>query len=180
MAGALSYDQYVLDKKARFIGDYVAAVAAETPEIAERALELIHVEYEVLPAVLDMHDSMKPGAPIIHDEPESHGIFDADRNLAAHIEVEVGNVSEGVAEAQIVVSEDYFVQYQQHTCLEPHVTIAWLDEDGRLVLRTSTQIPYHARRMVAFALEFQSRTSMLSNPASAAGSGISKRSLPSS
>ncbi len=147
------YDQYVLDKKVRFIGDYVAAVAAETPEIAEQALELISVDYEVLPAVLDMHNAMKPGAPTIHDEPESHGIFDVDRNLAAHIEVEVGDVAVGIAEADVVVSEDYFVQYQQHTCLEPHVTIAWLDEDGRLVLRTSTQIPYHARRMVAFALE---------------------------
>jgi putative selenate reductase molybdopterin-binding subunit len=147
------YDQYVLDYKVRFIGDYVAAVAAETPEIAERALELIDVEYEVLPAILDMHDAMKPGAPVIHDEPESHGIYDAERNIAAHIEVEVGDIDQGLAEADVIVSADYFVQYQQHTCLEPHVTIAWLDEDGRLVLRTSTQIPYHCRRMVAFVLD---------------------------
>ncbi len=90
------YDQYILDNKVRFVGDYVAAVAAETPEMAEAATELIEVEYELLPAVLDMHDSMKPGAPTIHDEPESHGMFDADRNLAAHIEVEVGNVDGGL------------------------------------------------------------------------------------
>src|SRR5581483_10213738 len=91
------YDMYILDNKVRFIGDYVAAVAAETPELACDGLSLIEVEYEPLPAVLDMHDSMKTGAPIIHDEPESHGMFDADRNLAAHIEVEVGDIQEGLS-----------------------------------------------------------------------------------
>lgn len=165
------YDMYVLDKKVRFVGDYVAAVAAETPEIAEDALQAIRVEYQVLPAILDMNDSMNPGAPIIHDEPESHGMFDADRNLAAHIEVEVGNVAEGMAGAEVVVSEEYSVQYQQHTCLEPHVTIAWIDEDGRLVLRTSTQIPYHCRRMVAFALDIPVRDVHVIKPRVGGGFG---------
>lgn len=165
------YDQYVLDKKVRFVGDYVAAVAAETPEIADRALELIDVEYQVLPAVLDMHDSMKRDAPVIHDEPESHGMYDAKRNIAAHIEVEVGNAMEGLEEADVTVSEEFFVQYQQHTCLEPHVTIAWVDEDGRLVLRTSTQIPYHCRRMVAFALDVPVRDVHVIKPRVGGGFG---------
>jgi len=165
------YDMYILDHKVRFIGDYVAAVAAETPEIAIEALKLIEVEYEQLPAVLDMHDSMRAGAPVIHDEPESHGMYDADRNLAAHIEVEVGNVAEGLREADVVVSEEYFVQYQQHTCLEPHVTIAWMDEDGRLVLRTSTQIPYHCRRMVAFVLDIPVRDVHVIKPRVGGGFG---------
>ncbi len=165
------YDQYILDSKVRFVGDYVAVVAAETPEAAEDALGLIDVEYEVLPPVLDMHDSMRPGAPVIHDEPESHGMYDAERNVAAHIEVEVGAVADGVTEADTVVSEDYFVQYQQHTCLEPHVTIAWLDEDGRLVLRTSTQIPYHCRRMVAFALDIPVRDVHVIKPRVGGGFG---------
>jgi putative selenate reductase molybdopterin-binding subunit len=165
------YDMYVLDNKVRFVGDYVAVVAAETPEIASDALNLIEVEYEPLPAILDMHDAMKRGAPVIHDEPESHGMFDAERNLAAHIEVEVGNVLEGLAEADVVVSEEYFVQYQQHTCLEPHVTIAWMDEDGRLVLRTSTQIPYHCRRMVAFVLDIPVRDVHVIKPRVGGGFG---------
>jgi putative selenate reductase molybdopterin-binding subunit len=147
------YDMYVLDRKVRFIGDAVAAVAADTPEIAERAAGLVAVEYEPLPAVLDFHDSMKEGAPLIHDEEESYGIYDPSRNIAAHIDVEIGDVERGLAEADIVVDNEFFVQYQQHTCLEPHVTIAWFDEDRRLVLRTSTQIPYHCRRMIAFALD---------------------------
>ncbi|HZT96285.1 MAG TPA: molybdopterin cofactor-binding domain-containing protein [Chloroflexota bacterium] len=165
------YDQYILDNKVRFVGDYVAAVAAETPELAEEALERIRVEYQVLPPVLDMHDAMKPGAPTIHDEPESHGIFDVDRNLAAHIEVEVGNVHDGLEKAEVCTEADYFVQYQQHTCLEPHVTIAWLDEDGRLVLRTSTQIPYHCRRMVAFALDIPVRDVHVIKPRVGGGFG---------
>ena len=165
------YDMYILDNKVRFVGDSVAGVAAETTEIAENALSLIEVEYEVLPAILDMHDSMRPGAVTIHDEPESHGMYDADRNIAAHIEVEVGNVVEGLAEAEVTVEEEYFVQYQQHTCLEPHVTIAWLDEDGRMVLRTSTQIPYHCRRMVAFVLDIPVRDVHVIKPRVGGGFG---------
>lgn len=147
------YDMYVLDRKVRFVGDAVAAVAAETAEIAEQAAQMIRVEYEPLPAVLDYHDAMKEDAPLIHDEEESYGIYDPSRNIAAHIDVEIGDVTQGLSEAHIVVENEFFVQYQQHTCLEPHVTIAWFDEDRRLVLRTSTQIPYHCRRMIAFALE---------------------------
>jgi putative selenate reductase molybdopterin-binding subunit len=147
------YDMYVLDRKARFIGDPVAAVAAETPEIALAACDLVIVEYEPLPAVLEMHDAMVQGAPVIHDEDESYGIYDPARNVAAHIDVEIGDIEGGLAEADLVVENEFFVQYQQHTCLEPHITIAFLDEDRRLVLRTSTQIPYHCRRMLAFALD---------------------------
>jgi putative selenate reductase molybdopterin-binding subunit len=147
------YDMYVLDRKVRFIGDAVAAVAADTAEIAARAAELVEVEYEPLPAILDFQQAMSEGAPIIHDEDESYGIYDASRNIAAHIDVEIGDVERGLAQSDIVVENEFFVQYQQHTCLEPHVTIAWFDEDRRLVLRTSTQIPYHCRRMIAFALD---------------------------
>lgn len=146
------YDMYILDRKVRFVGDPVAAVAAETAELAERAVELVDVEYEVLPAVMDMGDSMKPGAPIIHDEEESYGIYDPSRNIAAHIDTELGDVDKGFEQADLVVENDFEVQYQQHTCLEPHVTICFFDEDRRLVVRTSTQIPYHCRRMLAFAL----------------------------
>jgi putative selenate reductase molybdopterin-binding subunit len=146
------YDMYILDRKVRFIGDPVAAVAAESLEIARLAASLVDVQYNVLPAVLDLHDAMNQGAPRIHDEEESYGIYDPERNIAAHIDVEMGDVERGLAEADIVVENEFFVQYQQHTCLEPHVTICSLDEDRRLVVRTSTQIPYHCRRMLAFAL----------------------------
>ncbi|HLJ67212.1 MAG TPA: molybdopterin cofactor-binding domain-containing protein [Chloroflexota bacterium] len=165
------YDMFVLDSKVRFVGDPVAAVAADTPEIAQRAVDLISVDYEMLPAVLDMHDAMKPGAPCIHDEEESYGIHDAAHNVAAHIDVEIGDVERGFADADLVVENDFFVQYQQHTCLEPHVTIAFHDEDSRLVLRTSTQIPYHCRRMIAFALDIPVRRVHVIKPRVGGGFG---------
>jgi putative selenate reductase molybdopterin-binding subunit len=153
------------------VGDPVAAVAAETAEIATQAAELIEVEYEVLPAVLDMHDAMTPGAPIIHDEVESYGIYDASSNIAAHIDVERGDVERGLADADIVLENEFFVQYQQHTCLEPHVTICFFDEDSRLVVRTSTQIPYHCRRMLAFALDIPIRNVHVIKPRVGGGFG---------
>ncbi len=165
------YDMYILDRKVRFIGDPVAAVAAESPEIAQEATELIEVEYEVLPAILDMHDSMKPHAAIIHDEEESYGIYDASRNIAAHIDTEVGDVEKGFERADLIVENEFFVQYQQHTCLEPHVTICFFDEDQRLVVRTSTQIPYHCRRMLAFALDIRVRNVHVIKPRVGGGFG---------
>lgn len=165
------YDMYILDRKARFVGDPVAAVAAESAEIARRACELVEVEYEVLTPVLDLHDAMESGAPVIHDEPESYGIYDASRNLAAHIDVDIGDVERGFADADLVVENEFFVQYQQHTCLEPHCTICFYDEDRRLVVRTSTQIPYHCRRMLAFALDIPVRNVHVIKPRVGGGFG---------
>ncbi len=147
------YDTYLLDSKVRFVGDRVAAVAAESRAIAERALKLIEVEYEVLPAVLDMEQATAPGAPVIHDEPDSTKIYDASRNLAGHILREIGNVEEGFREADLIFEREFRTQRQQHSMLEPHVTICWLDDGGRLVIRSSTQVPYHCRRQVAMILQ---------------------------
>src|SRR5581483_5006414 len=108
------YDTYLLDSKVRFVGDRVAAVAAESRAIAERALQLIEVEYEVLPAVLDMEQAMAPGAAVIHDEPDSSKIYDRDRNIAGYILREIGNVDEGFAEADLIIEREYRTQRQQH------------------------------------------------------------------
>ena len=147
------YDTYLLDSKVRFVGDRVAAVAAESRAIAEQALRLIEVDYEMLPAVLDMEQAMASGAPVIHDEPDSLRIFDASRNLAGHIFREIGNVDEGFRECDLVIEREFRTQRQQHAMMEPHVTICWLDSDNRLVIRTSTQVPYHCRRQVAQILQ---------------------------
>ncbi|MCX7848316.1 MAG: molybdopterin-dependent oxidoreductase [bacterium] len=150
------YDTFILDNKVRYVGDRVAAVAAETEEIAEEALSLIEVEYEILPAVLDARAASREGAPVIHDEPEAHVVipieYDPKRNIAAHTVIEVGDVERGLEEGEVRVSEEYTAHYAQHCALEPHVTVAYVDEDGRLVLVTSTQVPFHARRIVAQAL----------------------------
>jgi putative selenate reductase molybdopterin-binding subunit len=145
----LPYDQVCLDKKVRHVGDRVAVVAAESQELAQQALKLIEVEYEVLPAVVDMEAAMQAGAPIIHDEPDTEGIHDAERNIVYHIEAQVGEVEAAFARAEHVIEGTYRTPQQQHVHLEPHVCITYWDEDDRLVIRTSTQVPFHIRRMVA-------------------------------
>ena len=145
----LPYDQVSLDNKVRHVGDRVAIVAADSPEIAQKALDLIEVEYEVLPVVVDPEKAMQKNAPIIHDEPDTKDIYDAQHNIVHHIEAEVGNVEKAFAEADHVFEGTYQTPKQQHVHLEPHVCITYFDEDDRLVIRTSTQVPFHIRRMVA-------------------------------
>jgi len=144
------YDQVSLDDKVRHVGDRVAIVAAETPELAQQALRLIEVEYEVLPHVLDPLEAMKDGAPIIHDEPDTWGIYDAAHNIVHHIEAEGGiPAAQAWAMADHIFEGEYRTSQQQHAHLEPHVCITFWDEDGRLVVRTSTQVPFHIRRILA-------------------------------
>jgi len=140
-----------LDRKVRFVGDRVAAVAAETEEIAQRALDLIEVEYEELPAVLDPRDSLKPAVAIIHDEPDyvAFGECDPGRNLAARLRIELGDVDAAMKTADHVFEGEYEVSRVQQAPIEPYVCITWWDEDDRLVIRTSTQVPFHARRILA-------------------------------
>jgi len=146
------YDTLVLSEKARYVGDRIAAVAAETPEAAEEALSKIRVDYEMLPAVFDTMEAMKDGAPIIHDEDDSKNIPDAQHNICAKFDFEVKE-SEWFSEADVVVDQWYKTQWAQHCALEPHVTITYFDGDGRLVIRTSTQVPFHCRRITARVLQ---------------------------
>jgi putative selenate reductase molybdopterin-binding subunit len=143
------YDQVCLDNKVRYVGDRVAVVAAETLEIAEKALNLINVEYELLPLVLDPQNAMKDGAPVIHDEMDTEDIYDAEHNIVHHIEAQVGDIQSAFATADHIFEGEYRTPKQQHVHLEPHVCITYWDEDDRLVIRTSTQVPFHIRRMIA-------------------------------
>ncbi len=171
------HDNYSLDYKVRFVGDRVAAVAAETEEIALKALELIDVEYEVLPAIFDPHASMQPGAPLLHDEPESWHIEDKDRNLAAVIEWEVGSVEDGFAQADRVFEATYYSPKVQQTPIETHVAVTWWDEDDRLVIRTSTQVPFHVRRILAPVLGLPEKRIRVIKPRIGGGFGVKQEIL---
>jgi putative selenate reductase molybdopterin-binding subunit len=148
-------DCFSLDNKVRFVGDRVAFVAAETAEIAEAALNVIKVDYEVLDAILDVEDALKPGAVHIHDEPEYVNFADSDptHNLAAEIRIDIGDVEKGFSEADKIFEAEYKVPKVQQAHIEPHVCVTYWDEDDRLVIRTSTQVPFHARRMLAPVLD---------------------------
>ncbi len=143
------FDQVALDDKVRFVGDRVAVVAAETPELAQKALRLIEVDYEVLPHVLDMEEALRDGAPIIHDEPDTTQIHDRERNIVHHIYAEGGDGAAQWARADYTFEREYRTSQQQQVNIEPHVCITFWDPDGRLVVRSSTQVPFHIRRMLA-------------------------------
>jgi len=142
-------DQYALDKRVRFVGDRVAVVAAETPEIAEQALKLIAVEYEILPALLDPRLATTTQAPCLHPEPESSHIADANHNVAAQLRADVGDVERGFTQSELIVEGEYVVPQVQQTPLENHTAITYWDEDDRLVVRTSSHVPSQVRQIIA-------------------------------
>jgi putative selenate reductase molybdopterin-binding subunit len=166
-------DTFSLDHKVRFVGDRVAFVAAETPEIAEQALSLINVDYEVLPALLDPADAMKSSAPRLHDEPEYVNFADSkpEKNLAAEIRIDIGDVEKGFSEADEIFEAEYVVPKVQQAHIEPHVTITYWDEDDRLVIRTSTQVPFHVRRQLAPVLGLPVKRIRVTKPRIGGGFG---------
>ena len=149
------HDKFVLDEYVRYVGDEVAVVAAESEEIALEAMKLIKVEYEVLEPVLDFEKACD-NASVIHPEDKIHEMFpigfEPKRNIAAAYEMEVGNVKEELAKCDVVVEETFYSQAQAHAMMEPHASNARLDEHNRLVVYSTTQTPFHMRRIICKTL----------------------------
>ncbi len=144
-------DTCVLDRVVRFAGQRVAAVVADTPAIAEQACRLIAVEYDILPAVLDPRAAT--ASPPLHDKNGAR-IHDPARNIAAAVQGGCGDITAGFAAAACVHEAEFSTQRVQHAALETHAAIGWLDDSGRLNLRSSTQVPFLVRDALAriFAL----------------------------
>ncbi|MBF6297932.1 molybdopterin-dependent oxidoreductase [Nocardia amamiensis] len=139
-------DTYVLDRTVRFVGQRVAAVVAESLATARAAVRLLHVDYEMLPAVFDPQEALRADAPKLHgDKPDSARIDDPGRNLVAEVHGEVGDVAAGLAAAAQVVRGVWHSPRGQHVHLETHGGVGWLDNAGRLVIRCSTQVPFLVR-----------------------------------
>ena len=166
-------DSFSLDNKVRYVGDRVAMVAAETEQAAEEALELIEVEYDELPAILDPREAMLDGAVQIHDEPEYVDFADSDpaRNLAAEIRIDIGDIENGLEAADLIVEGTYEVPKVQQAAIEPHVVLTYWDEDDRLVIRTSTQVPFHVRRQLAPVLGLPAKRIRVVKPRIGGGFG---------
>ena len=141
-------DTMVLDRVVRFVGQRVAAVVAESEAIAEAGCRAVDVDYEVLPAVFDPADAMKPGAPVLHAKGLESRIHTPERNVAAEVHGGCGDVAAGLAAADAVYSGVFDSQRIQHAALETHGAMGWLDTDGRLVIRSSTQVPFLTRDML--------------------------------
>ncbi len=169
------YDMYMFDNKVRYVGDRVAAVAAETEEIAEKALSLIKVDYELLPAVFDPEKAMEDGAPVIHDEPDCRQVlpffYEPQHNHCAHIAVKTGDTDRGLKEADYVIEHKFKNHYAQHCTIEPHTCISYLDPMGRIVIRTSTQVPFYCRRIVAQCLQIPEKMIRVIKPRIGGGFG---------
>ncbi len=171
------YDQVSFDNKVRYVGDRVAAVAAESLEIATQAIKLIKVEYELLETVFDENEALKEGAPVIHDEPDMADAYDASRNISHYITAQVGNVDQALTTADHVFEHTYRVHQVQPCPIEPHIAITYWDSDERLVIRTSTQVPFHVRRMVAPLLGLPIKRIRVIKPRVGGGFGVKQEML---
>jgi putative selenate reductase molybdopterin-binding subunit len=146
-------DTYMLDNVVRFSGQRVAAVVAESEAAAEEGTSLIEIDYELLPAVFDPEEAMKPGAPLVHgDKGVDSRIQHPSRNILREIHGENGNVEAGLSAAHVVYEGEFETHRQQHVHLETHTSISHLTEDGRLHLRTSTQTPFLTKAKLAYLL----------------------------
>jgi putative selenate reductase molybdopterin-binding subunit len=147
-------DTLMLDSVVRFEGQRVAAVIAESEAAAEEGCRALGVDYELLPAVFDPVEALQPGAPLVHGEKGAEArIGDAGRNLVVEFHGEVGDVAAGFAEADVVREIEVHAQRVQHAHLETHASIAWTTDDGRLHVRTSSQVPFLVRDELAWLLD---------------------------
>ena len=164
----LAYD------KVRYIGDAVALVAAESPEIAAQALDLIAVTYDPLPVVDSVVAALKApspqasgsraDSPLVHKENENG-------NLLEHIEIRKGNVEEGFGQSDIVVEEVYQTPMGDHLFLEPECSVVTLDEDGGITVHVGSQIPFADRRQIAASLALPEKKVRVSHMAVGGGFG---------
>ena len=132
----LAYD------KVRYVGDAVAAVAAELEEIAARAISLIQVEYEPLPVVSSAEAALAHGAPLIHEG----------SNVLEHIRLRQGDVEQGFSEADIIVENEYRTPRGDHAFMEPEAAVGLIDGEGKVVVYVGSQIPFSDRAQIAASL----------------------------
>ena len=143
--GVFVHDQPVMAReKVRYVGEAVAAVAAEDVLTATRALDAIKVVYEPLPGLFDPDEAMQTGAPVLHDY--------APDNVVKHIPIRVGDVEAGFAAADLVVEQTYSTQQVEHAYLEPEAGLAYVDPDGVVTVWSPSQNITHHRHMLSHIL----------------------------
>ena len=169
LVGRQLRDEPVLARdKVHFVGDKVAAVAAESPDIAEEALTLIDVEYEELPAVFDAIDAMKEDAPLIHEDRARYTVRerrDSDpspwrygptrlpvelrSNVVGHVFWSKGDIEQGFKEADHIFEHVFTTPRVHQTYLEPHACLVWIDQDDIVQVRASNKVPFMLRLMLS-------------------------------
>lgn len=148
-------DRYIFCReRVRYVGDPVAGVAATTVELAEKAVSLIEVEYELLDPVLDPVFGATPQAPLLHPDLANYKVVNfifpqAGTNISNHFKIRKGNVEEAWAKCAAIVEHKYRIPQIQHVPIEPHVAVARVEETGEITLWGSSQSPFAQRNLIA-------------------------------
>lgn len=172
-------DQYIFDSVVRFVGDEVAAVAADTPEIAEAAVKAIKVEYEVLPHVLDPYEAMKPEAPALHADkdvtPEGHNVTGEITRMYWGMDPsnDKQKLDQAFAECDVIVDETFQVPIVKQVQLETMSAVATWDGNDELTIYSTTQTPHPSRFIIASAFGIPaSKVRLLAPPYVGGGFGV--------
>ena len=173
-------DRLILDRHVRFVGDAVAIVAGETEEAVDKALKRIRVDYRVETPVLDIHKA-KDNPILVHPEDDWKLKIplggDNKRNLCASAVEEHGNVDEVLAKCKYTVERTYHTRANQQTMMETFRTACYMDHFGRLIVLSSTQIPFHVRRIVGRALDIPASKVRVIKPRIGGGFGAKQTSV---
>ena len=174
------YDRLVIDRHVRFAGDVVAILAGKDEKCVDKAMKLIKVRYEVLPAVLDYHTALD-NPVLVHPEKnwESLAPVGADnkRNLCAHDESGAGDIEAGLAGCDVVIDHTYHTRACQQAMMETFRTYCSIDAYGRLNVLSSTQIVFHCRRILANALHIPKSMIRVAKPRIGGGFGAKQTSV---
>lgn len=174
------YDRLILDKYVRFVGDPVAIIAGRDEKCCRKAMKLIKVKYDVKEPVLDFRKSLD-NPVIIHPEENFSGHeeegTDKNRNLCASGYSEDGNVEEVLADCDYVIDEKYHIKAVNQAMMEPFTAFTSKDVYGRLKVESSTQIPFHVRRIVARALDIPKSQVRVIKPRIGGGFGAKQTSV---
>ncbi len=146
-------DMYMLDNVARFVGQRVAAVVADSEGAAEEGCRQLEVDYQVLPAVFDPEEAMRDGAPVVQDKSAESRIRRPQKNILLEVHGDVGDAEKGFAEADVIHEGTYTTHRVQHAHLETHCSITWLDDKHRLHVRTSSQTPHITKQKLCYLFD---------------------------
>ena len=145
-------DHMMASDKVLFKGHPIAAIAAVNGHVAQSAMDLIEVEYEVLESVVDVREAMKPGAALLHEDLRTNDMgetADTPSNISTHMSYATGDLEKGFAEADLVMEKEYTTATVHQGYIEPHNTTAFWNSDGQLNLWTSTQGSFQVRATVS-------------------------------
>ena len=174
------YDRLILDRHVRYHGDIVAIVAGEDEKAVDKALKLIKVEYNVLPAILDFRTA-KDNEILVHPEDNwiAHCPVGADnkRNLCAHADDGHGDIEAVMADCDVVLERTYHTKANSQAMMETFRTYTYLDTYGRLNILSATQIVFHVRRIVAHALDIPKSKIRVTKPRIGGGFGAKQTSV---